>query len=54
MKIVDTMVDGIAKGIYIGGEESRAMQTGNLSRALKWMVTGIVVLLVLVVLGTMK
>jgi len=54
MKIIDTAVDGIAKGVYIGGEESRTMQTGNLSRALKWMATGIVVLLVLVVLGTMK
>jgi len=54
MKIIDTMVDTIASGIYAGGEESRAMQTGNLSRALKWMVTGIVILLVLVVLGTMK
>ncbi len=54
LKIVDTIVDGIAKGIYIGGEESRVMQTGNLSRALKWMVTGIVILLVLVVIGTMK
>ncbi len=54
MKIIDTMVDTIASGVYAGGEESRAMQTGNLSRALKWMVTGIVVLLILVVLGTMK
>jgi NADH-quinone oxidoreductase subunit L len=54
MKIIDTIVDTIAKGIYVSGEESRAMQTGNLSRALKWMVTGIVILLVLVVLGTMK
>jgi len=53
-KIIDTIVDGIANGIYMGGEESRAMQTGNLSRALKWMVTGIVILLVLVVLGTAK
>ncbi len=54
LKIVDAIVDGIAKGIYAGGEGSRAMQTGNLSRALKWMVTGIVILLVLVVIGTMK
>ena len=54
LKIVDTIVDTIARGVYMGGEESRAMQTGNLSRALKWMVTGIVILLVLVLIGTMK
>ena len=54
LKIIDTIVDGIANGIYMGGEESRAMQTGNLSKALKWMVTGIVILLVLVLIGTMK
>ena len=54
IEIIDTIVDTIAKGIYIGGEEAKAIQTGNLSRALKWMVTGIVILLILVVLGTMK
>jgi NADH-quinone oxidoreductase subunit L len=54
LKIVDTIVDTIAKGIYLGGEESRAMQTGNLSKALKWMVFGIAFLLALVVFGTMK
>ncbi len=54
LKIVDSMVDFIAKSIYSTGEGSRAMQTGNLSRALKWMVTGIVVLLILVVIGTLK
>jgi EAL domain-containing protein (putative c-di-GMP-specific phosphodiesterase class I) len=48
------VIDTVAKGIYMGGEESRVMQTGNLSRALKWMVTGIVILLILVVIGTMK
>ena len=54
LKIIDTIVDTIANGVYMGGEESRAMQTGNLSRALKWMVAGIVILLVLVLIGTMK
>ncbi len=54
IEIIDTIVDSIAKGIYTTGEESRVIQTGNLSRALKWMVTGIVILLVLVVLGTAK
>jgi NADH-quinone oxidoreductase subunit L len=54
LQIIDTIVDTIAKGVYMGGEESRVMQTGNLSKALKWMAIGIVILLILVVLGTMK
>jgi len=54
MKIIDTIVDVIAKGIYLGGEESRVMQTGNLSRALKWMVTGIAFLLFLIAIGLAK
>jgi NADH-quinone oxidoreductase subunit L len=48
MKIVDATVDGIAKFIYNGGVEGRALQTGNLSKALKLMVWGIVILLTLV------
>jgi len=55
MKIVDTMVDGIAKGIYAGGESGTSMQSGNLSKALKWMGIGIAVLLILVVaFGNLK
>ena len=50
LKIVDTIVDAIAKAIYNTGSESRAMQTGNLSGALKWMVAGVTVLLILAVL----
>lgn len=45
MKIVDTIVDGIAKTIYSFGDKSRHVQTGNLSTALTWMVVGITVLL---------
>lgn len=55
LKIIDSIVDAIAKGIYSSGEESRAMQNGNLSSALKWMVLGIAVLLILAVaLGSLK
>ena len=54
-KIVDTIVDGIAKTIFNTGGKSRAMQTGNLSGALKWMVAGLTVLLILaVLLGSLK
>lgn len=55
LKIVDAMVDFIAKFVYTAGDESRAMQTGNLSRALKWMVGGITILIILsVALGSLK
>ncbi|VAY88283.1 NADH-ubiquinone oxidoreductase chain L [hydrothermal vent metagenome] len=53
-KIIDSIVDMIASSIYMSGEESRKMQTSNLLVALKWMVTGIVILLILVVLGTIE
>jgi NADH-quinone oxidoreductase subunit L len=49
LKIIDSVVDFIAKFVYTTGNESRVMQTGNLSRALKWMVTGVAVLIVLAV-----
>jgi NADH-quinone oxidoreductase subunit L len=49
MKIVDASVDGIAGLIYSTGEKTRTMQSGNLSTMLKWMVTGLVVLLSLAV-----
>lgn len=55
MKIVDAIVDGIAKGIYSGGESGRAMQSSNLSTSLKWMVTGVAILLALAfVFGNVK
>ena len=55
LKIIDTIVDGIAKGIYSGGESGTAMQSGNLSKALKWMGIGMAVLLILVVaFGSLK
>ncbi len=50
MKIIDTVVDGIAIIIYKLGGKSTAMQSGNLSKNLKWMVFGLVILLALVVL----
>jgi NADH-quinone oxidoreductase subunit L len=49
VKIVDATVDGIAGIIYSTGEKTRAMQSGNLSTMLKWMVVGLVVLLSLAV-----
>jgi NADH-quinone oxidoreductase subunit L len=48
MKIIDAIVDGIAKIIYTGGAEGRAIQTGNLSSALKLMVGGVFILLTLI------
>jgi NADH-quinone oxidoreductase subunit L len=55
MKIIDTIVDGIASGIRSGGQEARVIQTSNLSKALKLMVSGIVVLLMLVLIfGSIK
>jgi NADH-quinone oxidoreductase subunit L len=49
LKIVDASVDGIAKVIYATGENTRDMQSGNLSTMLKWMVAGTVGLLSLAV-----
>ncbi len=55
LKIVDAIVDGIAKVIYRSGEGSRVIQNGNLSSSLRLMIFGITVLLVLVVaLGIAK
>jgi len=48
IKIIDAFVDWIANRVLDGGEIGRSMQDGNLSRALKWMGFGILVLLVLV------
>jgi NADH-quinone oxidoreductase subunit L len=54
MKIIDALVDGIAKFIYASGSASRVVQTGNLSKALKIITSGILVLLVLVLVFGMK
>lgn len=48
-KVVDATVDGLAGIIYSTGENTRTMQSGNLSTMLKWMVTGLVILLSLAV-----
>ncbi|MCK9492439.1 MAG: NADH-quinone oxidoreductase subunit L, partial [Sulfurimonas sp.] len=48
-KVVDATVDGIANVIYATGENTREMQSGNLSTMLKWMVAGLVALLSLAV-----
>jgi len=45
MKIVDASVDGIANLFYKGGDQTRKMQTGNLSNYLNWMAVGLVLLL---------
>jgi len=52
LKIVDAIVDGIANTIYRTGEKTHTMQNGNLSSMLRWMVIGLVVLLVLAVAFT--
>lgn len=49
MKIVDATVDGIAKALYTTGDQTREMQSGNLSAMLKWMVIGTIILLSLAV-----
>ena len=48
-KVVDASVDGIAGMFYGLGENTRDMQSGNLSTMLKWMVGGTVALLSLAV-----
>ena len=52
LKIVDATVDGIANVIYRTGEKTHTMQNGNLSSMLRWMVIGLIVLLVLAVAFT--
>ena len=55
LKIVDALVDGIAKVIYKSGDKARVTQTGNISTSLRLMAVGITVLLVLsVALGIAK
>jgi len=47
MKIIDFIVDGIAKVVYKSGDKARVSQNGNLSSSLRLMVLGIVFFLVL-------
>ena len=53
MKIIDATVDGIAKSVYKTGELTRGMQSGNLSTNLRWMVIGVLILLVLAIVPVM-
>jgi NADH-quinone oxidoreductase subunit L len=46
MKIVDATVDGIANCLYSTGENTRGMQSGNLSYMLRWMAGGVVLLII--------
>lgn len=46
MKIVDATVDMIARVLYQTGHNARQLQSGNLSDMLRWMVVGMVVLLI--------
>jgi len=48
LKVIDTIVDGVANRVVDGGEVGSSMQSGNLSKSLKWMGFGILVLLILV------
>jgi len=46
MKIVDATVDGIANTLYSTGENTRGMQSGNLSYMLRWMFVGLTIFLI--------
>ena len=46
LKIVDATVDFIGKFLYVSGDKARAMQSGNLSKMLRWMAIGLIVLLI--------
>lgn len=50
-KIIDASVDMIGSGLlFLGFESDKRMQTGNLSTMLRWMIVGVVVLLILTAL----
>ncbi len=49
LRVVDATVDFIAGFIYATGSKSTKMQSGNLSTNLKWMVAGLVVLLIVAI-----
>jgi len=46
LKIIDFVVDTIALVIYKSGERSRYIQSGNLSSMLRWMVFGLLILII--------
>jgi NADH-quinone oxidoreductase subunit L len=46
LKIIDLVVDTIALVIYKSGERSRYIQSGNLSSMLRWMVFGLLILII--------
>jgi NADH-quinone oxidoreductase subunit L len=48
--IVDKTVDTIARVLYSGGDKARGMQSGNLSKMLRLMVFGLLILLLLAVI----
>ncbi|MDC0932963.1 NADH-quinone oxidoreductase subunit L [Arcobacteraceae bacterium] len=48
LKVIDSLVDGVASRVIDGAEVGTSMQSGNLSKSLKWMGLGILVLLILV------
>ena len=48
LKVIDSLVDGVASRAIDGAEVGSSMQSGNLSKSLKWMGFGILVLLILV------
>jgi len=48
LKVIDKTVDGIASTVVEGGKVGSTMQSGNLSKSLKWMGFGLLVLLILV------
>ena len=49
LRVVDATVDFIANVIYRSGFKGRVVQSGNLSKMLRWMVIGLIILLVLVI-----
>ena len=53
LKIVDATVDNIAKFLYVSGDKTRSMQTGNLSNYLNWMAVGAVLLLLIAAISAM-
>ncbi|WP_041353956.1 NADH-quinone oxidoreductase subunit L [Nitratiruptor sp. SB155-2] len=50
LRIVDATVDFIANIIYKSGFAGRVVQSGNLSKMLRWMVIGLLILLVLIII----
>lgn len=49
LKIVDATVDAIAGALYGVGQKTRKMQSGNLSSMLRWVVFGVIILLILAI-----